>query len=133
MAYDSSWKKGDDLLDEIQSGSDEIFIVTFYNPTPVKDDYSRTTENTRVQDDLQSDILTQLHAKPLNIRYASIDVTDRTNDRLLYKAWVTEEQLSKGPVVLVARKGYGHIVWGPTVIHQVEKFVKEIQDSANTR
>ena len=129
-AYESYWDKGDKLLDQLQNGNDEIFVVTFYNPTPVKDDYSRQAENNRVQDELQSEVLNKLNAKPLKIRYASADSTDRDNANLLYKAGVKEDLLTYGPVVLVTRKGFGNIVWGPTVIHQVETFVKGVQAEA---
>mmetsp|Transcript_15431 Transcript_15431/g.13471 ORF Transcript_15431/g.13471 Transcript_15431/m.13471 type:complete len:152 (-) Transcript_15431:48-503(-) len=129
-AYESYWQKGDDLLAQLQNGKDELFVVTFYNPTPVKDDYSRQTENSRVQDELQSEVLNQYDAKPLTIRYSSIDSTDRANEKLLYKAGVKTEYLNEGPVILISRKGYGHIIWGPTVVHQTETFVKETQDTA---
>ena len=129
-AYESYWQKGDNLLSQLQNGKDEIFVVTFYNPTPVKDDYSRQSENNRVQDELQSEVLNQYDEKPLKIRYSSIDSTDRDNQKLLYKAGVKANYFDDGPVVLVTRKGSGHIVWGPTVVHQVETFVKETQDAA---
>ena len=130
VAYESFWQKGDDLLAQLQNGDDEIFVVTFYNPTPVKDDYTRQTENNRVQDELQSEVLNQYDGKTLKIRYSSIDTTDRANEKLMYKSGVKQDQLNKGPVVLVTRKGYGHIVWGPTIVHQVETFVKETQAAA---
>ena len=129
-AYESFWQKGDELLSQLQNGKDEIFVVTFYNPTPVKDDYSRTTENNKVQDELQSEVLNAFDRKPLPIRYASIDVTDRTNERLLYKAGVKADQLTYGPVVLVTKKGFGRTIWGPTVVDSVEDFVKSIQAAA---
>ena len=128
--YDLYLQKGDDLLSQLQNGEDEIFVVTFYNPTPVKDDYTRQTRNNQVQDELQSEVLNQYDGKPLSIRYASIDSTDRNNEKLMYKAGVKHDFLNDGPVVLVTRKGYGHIVWGPTVVHQVETFVKETQDAS---
>ena len=132
VAYESFWSKGDDLLSQLQNGENEIFVVTFYNPTPVKDDYTRQTENNRVQDELQSEVLNQYDAKPLKIRYSSIDTTDRANEKLLYKAGVKPDQLNNGPVVLVTKKGFGHTVWGPTIVHQVEIFVKDTQKDAKT-
>ena len=130
VAYESFWSKGSDLLTQLQNGEDEIFVVTFYNPSPVKDDYSRQTENNRVQDELQSDVLNQFDNKPLKIRYSSIDTTDRSNEFLMYKAGVKSTQLAEGPVVLVTKKGVGHTVWGPTIVHQVETFVKDTQNKA---
>ena len=130
-AYESYWQKGSSLLGQLQNGKDEIFVVTFYNPTPVKDDYTRQSENNRVQDELQSEVLNAYDSKPLKIRYSSIDSTDRDNEKLIYKAGIKPEYFNHGPVVLVTRKGYGHIVWGPTVVHQVETFVKETQDAAS--
>ena len=127
-SYESYWKKGADLLDQLQNGENEIFVVTFYNPSPVKDDYTRQTENNRVQDELQSEVLNIHDEKPLKIRYTSIDSTDRDNEQLLYKSGIKEDFLNKGPVVLVTRKGFGHIVWGPTIVHQVEEFVAEAQE-----
>ena len=130
FAYESYWAKGESLLTELQNGKDEIFVATFYDPTPVKDSYTRQAENNKVQDDLQSEVLNQLDGKPLKIRYASADTTESENANLMYKAGIKDEYLEDGPVVLVTRKGSGYIVWGPTVIHQVEKFVKEMQDKA---
>ena len=130
FAYDSYWAKGNDLLTQLQNGQDEIFVVTFYNPTPVKDDYTRQTENNRVQDELQSEVLNKFDSKPLKIRYSSVDATDRTNENLLYKAGIKDDFLIYGPVVLVTRKGFGNIVWGPTVIHQASDFVQAIQKKA---
>ena len=130
-AYESYWQKGNDLLSQLQNGENELFVVTFYNPTPVKDDYTRQTENNRVQDELQSEVLNQYDGKPLKIRYSSIDSTDRANEKLMYKSGIKPDFLNNGPVVLVTKKGYGHIVWGPTIVHQVENFVKEIQEEAD--
>ena len=130
MAYESYWGKGSDLLGQLQNGNDEIFVVTFYNPTPIKDDYTRQSENNKVQDELQSVVLNQYDNQPLKIRYASVDVTDRQNESLIYKAGIKADYLGRGPVVLITRKGFGNIVWGPTVIHQTETFVKQIQDKA---
>ena len=130
MAYESYWGKGNDLLGQLQNGEDEIFVVTFYNPTPVKDDYTRQQENNKVQDELQSVVLNQYDGQPLKIRYASVDVTDRSNESIIYKAGVKDDFLRNGPVVLVTKKGFGNIVWGPTVIHQTETFVQQIQEQA---
>ena len=93
-SYESYWKKGSDLLDQLQNGENEIFVVTFYNPSPVKDDYSRQTENNRVQDELQSEVLNTHDGKPLTIRYTSIDSTDRENEQLMYKAGIKEDFLN---------------------------------------
>ena len=131
MAYESYWGKGTDLLDQLQNGESELFVVTFYNPTPVKDDYTRQQENNKVQDELQSVVLNQYDNQPLKIRYGSIDVTDRENEKIIYKAGIKEDYLRNGPVVLVVSKGFGNIVWGPTVIHQVETFVQETQQKAS--
>ena len=130
IAYKTEWRKGDALLNELQNGKKEIYIVCFYNPTPIKDDYTRQTENNKIQDELQAEILNQQSGHPLEINYASIDTTDRINDKLVYKAGIKPENLADGPVVLVASQGVGNIIWGPTVIKQVEIFVKEIQDKA---
>mmetsp|Transcript_28160 Transcript_28160/g.24890 ORF Transcript_28160/g.24890 Transcript_28160/m.24890 type:complete len:151 (+) Transcript_28160:15-467(+) len=129
-AYDSFWQKGDSLLTELQNGKDEIFIISFYNPSPIKDDYTRQNFNNKIMDELQSSILNKYHGEPLSIRYSSIDSTDRDNDTLLYKAGIHSNKLEKGPVILITRKGNGHTVWGPTIIQKVEDFVKKLQESA---
>ena len=129
-AYDTFWQKGESLLQELQNGKDEIFVITFYNPTPVKDDYSRQMMNNQVQDQLQSTVLNKYDSKPLKIRYSSIDTTDRDNEILMYKAGVKQSNLLNGPVVLITRKGRGNSVWGPTIIEKVEDFVKNIQENA---
>lgn len=130
LAYETFWKKGDALLDELQNGKKEIFVVTFYNPTPIKDDYTRQTANNKIQDELQSEVLNLRSSHPLPIRYASIDTTDRVNEKLIYKAGIKPADLEDGPVVLVASQGVGNLVWGPTVIRQVDVYVQEIQTKA---
>ena len=81
-AYDTFWKHGDELLERLQTYKDEIFVVTFFNPTPKKDDYTRQYENKRVMDALSSEVLNEQNDKPLRVNYAQIDVTDRENERL---------------------------------------------------
>lgn len=131
--YENYWKKGDDLLGELQNGKKEIFIVTFYNPTSVKDDYSREIKNKRIQDELQSDVLNLEADKPLKIRYTSIDVTDKANDNLFYKAGLSHEWLVKGPVVLATCEGVGKLIWGPTLVKTTHDYVKEIQQKAQPK
>jgi hypothetical protein len=104
--------------------------VTFYNPTPVKDDYSRATENNRVQDELQAEVLSKYSDKPLKLKYASINTTEKVNANLLYKLGIHDSQLKSGPVVSVSRKDDGMKIWGPTIIHTVGKEVDRLQKKA---
>lgn len=131
--YENYWKKGDDLLGELQNGKKEIFIVTFFNPSSIRDDYTRQRQNNKIQDELQSEVLNLRSEKPLKIRYASIDVTDRGNDNLVYKAGVEQSSLVSGPVVLVASQGVGKLIWGPTVTKTVDDYVQEIQKKAQPK
>ena len=128
--FEAYWGKGDQLLSQLQNGENKIFIVSFENPTPIKDDYSRPSVNNKVKDELQAEVLNKYHEKPLKLRYATINTTDKANANLLYKVGVHDYQLTNGPVVLVARKGHGKMAWGPTVIHKVDEYVQKEQAAA---
>ena len=129
-AYDAFLKAGDDLLDKLQSGDDEIFVVTFFNPTPKMDDYSRQYENKRVMENLVSEVLHEQNDKPLRVNHAYVDVTDRENDNLLYKTHIEHDMVDQGPVVLASRKGHGFHNWGPTVLHRVAEVIELLQAQA---
>ena len=128
--YDAFLKSGDALLDKLQSGDDEIFVVTFFNPTPKIDDYTRQYENKRVMENLISEVLNEQNDKPLRVNYAYVDVTDHANDKLLYKAHIDHDMVDQGPVVLATRKGHGYHNWGPTVLHRVAEVIEMLQAQA---
>lgn len=129
-AYDLYWEHGEKLLNRLQSGKDEIFVITFFNPSPKKDDYTREFENKRVMDNLVIEVLNEQNDKPLRVNYANIDVTDRENEKLLYKANVHADMVDTGPVVLATRKGSGYTNWGPTVLHRVAEVIEMLQVQA---
>ena len=127
--HEHYWGYGDNLLDQIQSGEDEIIAVSFINPTE-EDNLPRQFENKRVTFALENEVLDEQHLKPLPVKHAIVDVTDVGNARLMYKWGITMNMTSEGPVVLVSRKGYGFSNWGPAVLHRAAEVVEMLQEQA---
>mmetsp|Transcript_19581 Transcript_19581/g.21884 ORF Transcript_19581/g.21884 Transcript_19581/m.21884 type:complete len:153 (+) Transcript_19581:15-473(+) len=127
---DHYWGIGDNLLEQLQSGSDEIIAVTLINPNPIVGQPDKENENRRVEFGMEHEIIEELNRQPLNIKHTVVDVTDQRNAHLLYKLRIKPDMADIGPVVLITQKGSGYSNWGPTILHRVSEVIKTIQADA---
>ena len=127
-AYDRLWAKGDSLLQEIQSGRDDLFVVVFYNSTNVDETYARVRENNKGMSDTMKYLKKVTAAdgpyKDKQVYYATADVTDEMNANLAYKCGIKESMLKNYPVIFAMKSGKGATHYGPVAVSRLEETVK---------
>ncbi|CAI2383286.1 unnamed protein product [Moneuplotes crassus] len=125
------WASTDNLLNKIQSGSNEILVLTFMDPNHSESFPQRLMENTKVEAEIDNFIIPRYDNAPLSILHTAIDVTDKRHEYLLQKlGLLTHPKTNEGPVVYISQKGVGGLSWGPTMTEKIEEVLATLQKEA---
>ncbi|CAI2383096.1 unnamed protein product [Moneuplotes crassus] len=131
--YKGYWGVGNNLLDEIQSGKEQILVITFINPHHSPEYPDRLALNSQVESELDDFIIVKHNNNPMKIRHAVVDITDQRNRHLLDKLDFRTRYTNEGPIVYVSSMGNGIFNWGPTTAERVEDVIKDLQKDAQEK
>ena len=110
--------KADDVLEEIQGGKADVFVIVF-------------SVDQAKGDELKGDIETALKEEHGWIRTAVVDFTKIEDYYKLFKVLKIEGEPKRGhsaPQVLVMSKGEGFIIRGPRIVEGIQKRIKRVED-----
>ena len=112
----SGFKTADQLLQDVQSDSDNIYGLVFFK----KDDsnFELTQSNKKLIDGLK-DVANEKAPKiedSDNLYFARIDLSVPENKRLVEKFGLTETSCDKYPAAAVLKNAGGHKIEGPAIV-----------------
>ena len=111
--------KGRDILEQIQGGNKDVFIIIF-----------------ALNDAVGADTLNQINTQIVNqghqwIRTTTVDLKKRDDYNDLLKVLKIEGEPKKGhtePIVVVISQGEGIVLFGPEIVEGVKKRLQKVED-----
>ena len=111
----------EDILEELQGGNSDIFVVVFYVDAAKKDE---------VVGKIKSEIVGKDHPW---VRVTDVDLTKVQNYYKLLKVLKLEGEPKRGhtePQVLVMSKGEGFVIRGPSIIDGILKRIEGVENGS---
>ena len=113
-------KNGDDVLEQLQGGSADIFVVIFY------------VEQAK-GDELKGKITSEVGKDHPWVRITSVDLTKVQDYYKLFRVVKLEGEPKRGhtaPQVLVMSKGEGFVIRGPKIVEGILKRINRVEDGS---
>ena len=111
----------EDVLEQLQGGNNDVFIVLFYVDEAAKGD---------VAGQIQSEIIGKDHGW---VRYTEVDLTKVSDYWKLFKVLGLEGEPKRGhtePQVLVMSKGEGFVIRGPKIVDGILKRIERVENGS---
>ena len=111
----------EDVLEQLQGGNNDVFIVLFYVDEAAKGD---------VAGQIQSEIIGKDHGW---VRYTEVDLTKVQDYWKLLKVLNLEGEPKRGhtePQVLVMSRGEGFVIRGPNIVDGILKRIERVENGS---
>ena len=127
MSYHSiSHNKGKDILDLLEEGTSDVYVLFFYAPG-----HQGGYHNAKTVEDERELVARVLNKYP-SFYFAKVNANDPNYQDLVKACGIITGELHESPSVLIIEGGVGVWVHGPQTINKVEEFAHEYLKRSRT-
>mmetsp|Transcript_31647 Transcript_31647/g.28042 ORF Transcript_31647/g.28042 Transcript_31647/m.28042 type:complete len:144 (+) Transcript_31647:45-476(+) len=119
-------KTGKDVLDQLEEGNANVYVIMFYAPG-----HQGGNHNVKTIED-EKELTGRVLQKYPSFFYTKVNVADPNYADLVKATGIVTTELHEAPSVLIIEGGVGVWIHGPQTINKIEEFAQEYLKRSRT-